>query len=68
MTTKKNKTKFGLNANAYRLPTPTKWRRIGDALLIGSTLVSSQTHSPTIALVSQVLGVVGKFLTNFFHD
>lgn len=60
------KTRFGVNG--YAKPTPAKFRKIGDALLVSSTIVSAQfPDNPKIMLASQLVGIVGKFLTNFFH-
>jgi hypothetical protein len=67
MEKRKTKVRFGLNQ--YRRPTPIKWRRIGDGLLLASTLVSTTNiESPVLATASIVIGTVGKFLTNFFAD
>jgi len=64
---KRNKVRFGLSQ--YRRPTPIRWRRIGDGLLLASTLVSTTNiESPVLATASIVIGTVGKFLTNFFAD
>lgn len=55
----------------YYGPTPKKWRQLGDALLAVSTAVTGYTmytNEQTIALISMICGVVGKFLTNFFTD
>jgi hypothetical protein len=60
------KTEFSISG--YYKPTPTKFRKIGDALLIVSTIVSSQyPENPKVMIISQVVGLLGKFLTNFFH-
>jgi len=60
------KLKFGLSE--YAKPTPKKLRRIGDGLLLASTIVTeeSMTSNPTVASVALLFGVIGKFLTNFF--
>ena len=66
----------------YWSPTPKKWKKIGDALLATSTVITvggmlqfenlkeiftiEQIRWLTIAPI--VLGVIGKFLTNFFKD
>ena len=64
---KRKKVRFGLNQ--YRRPTPIKWRRIGDGLLLASSLVSTTNiESPVLATAAIVIGTVGKFLTNFFAD
>jgi hypothetical protein len=60
------KTEFGING--YYKPTPAKFRKVGDALLVGSALVSTQFgDNPKVMLITQIAGIVGKFLTNFFH-
>jgi hypothetical protein len=60
-----NKTRFGLNQ--YRRPTPAKFRKLGDALLIASTTLGAvEIHNPTVATGIIVIGTIGKFLTNFF--
>lgn len=54
----------------YLKPTPKKWRQLGDALLgvalmgIPSTLAGHEW----IGMTMFGLGVLGKFLTNFFKD
>ena len=66
----------------YWSPTPKKWKKIGDALLATSTVITvggmlqfenlkeiftiEQIRWLTIAPI--ILGVIGKFLTNFFKD
>ena len=56
----------------YLSPTPKKWRKIGDALLGVSTIVTTYAiadeWSKYIQLSALILGVVGKFLTNFFSE
>ena len=66
----------------YWAPTPKKWRRIGDSLLAVATLVAMGGLFQFDALkeiftVEQLrimiggsiaMGVIGKFLTNFFKD
>jgi uncharacterized PurR-regulated membrane protein YhhQ (DUF165 family) len=70
----------------YWAPTPKKWRKIGDAILATGTFITAgalleydkmkEIFTPkevkAIIVVAFVLGVVGKFLTNFFttenHD
>ena len=60
----------------YYKPTPRKWRKIGDAILLTTATLSTlmmtapfndRTISITVWLLS-VVGVVGKVLTNFFKD
>ena len=56
----------------YKSPTPKKWRKIGDALLGVSTIVTTyaiaEEWSKYLQLSALILGVVGKFLTNFFSE
>jgi len=66
----------------YWKPTPKKWRRIGDSLLASATVLSigglwqfdnlkdifTPIELKTMIISSILLGVVGKFLTNFFKE
>jgi hypothetical protein len=55
---------------SYYKPTPKKWRKIGDALL-GVSLVAIPVELggyKWLSISLFVLGVVGKFLTNFFEE
>lgn len=55
----------------YYNPTPRKWRKLGDALLGVSTTITGfaiYEEAKWIAITALVLGVVGKFLTNFFGE
>jgi len=55
--------------NKYYAPTPVKWRKFGDALLGVSTTITGfaiYEEIKWIAITALVLGVIGKFLTNFF--
>lgn len=62
----KKKTQFG--PQGYYKPTPAKFRKVGDALLVGSAVVSAQFgDNPKVMLITQIAGILGKFLTNFFH-
>jgi len=65
METNKN-LKFGLGE--YNKPTPKKLRRLGDGLLLASSLITNELMvvNPTIASISLICGTIGKFLTNFF--
>lgn len=61
--------KFGFNS--YFKPTPKNMRIIGDSLLGASTFLSGYsiiTDNPKIALIVLIVGAIGKFLSNFFHD
>ena len=53
----------------YYKPTPKKWRKLGDALLGVSTLITTfamYNNVHWVAMTALITGVVGKFLTNFF--
>lgn len=66
----------------YWKPTPKKWRKIGDSFLAVSTVLSigglwqfdnlKDVFTPNelkiMIVLSLVLGVIGKFLTNFFVE
>ena len=60
------KLKFGLGE--YDKPTPKKLRRLGDGLLLASSLITNELilTSPAVASISLIIGTIGKFLTNFF--
>lgn len=60
------KLKFGIAE--YSKPTPKKLRRLGDGLLIASSLITNELMitNPAIASISLIIGTIGKFLTNFF--
>jgi len=66
----------------YWKPTPKKWRKAGDAMLAVASILSigglwqfdnlKEIFTPTeiklMIVTSIILGVVGKFLTNFFKE
>ena len=55
----------------YYKPTPTKWRKLGDALLAVSVTITGfamYENVQWVALTALITGVIGKFLTNFFKD
>ena len=57
--------------NRYFKPTPKRFRLLGDALLSVSLFVTSSaiaTGNDIVAYISLGLGIVGKFLTNFFKE
>lgn len=60
------KLKFGIGE--YAKPTPKKLRRLGDGLLLASTIMTNEmmVSKPAVASIALICGVVGKFLTNFF--
>ena len=61
-------TKTKLGVSGFYKPTPAKFRKVGDALLVGSTIVSAQyTDNPKVMLISQLVGLIGKLLTNLAH-
>jgi hypothetical protein len=75
-------TEFKKMTNRYWKPTPKKWRRIGDSLLAVASVLAigglwqfdnlkdifTSTEIKTMIVTSIVLGVIGKFLTNFFKE
>ena len=65
METRKN-LKFGIAE--YSKPTPKKLRRLGDGLLLASSLITNElmVTNPAIASITLIVGTIGKFLTNFF--
>ena len=66
----------------YWSPTPKKWRKMGDALLAASTITSlggmwqfenlkeifTLDQIRWLIVSPMILGVIGKFLTNFFTE
>jgi len=56
----------------YLAPTPKKMRKLGDALLAVSTTIATYAIADDWAKWAQIsalmLGVIGKFLTNFFTE
>lgn len=55
----------------YYKPTPIKWRKLGDALLGASTTITGfaiYNEVKWIAYVALSIGVIGKFLSNFFTE
>jgi len=66
-----NKEKIKLSLKGYAKVTPVKYQKLGDALLSVSSMITGYAVVDEIkwlALVSLAIGVVGKFLTNFFAD
>lgn len=75
-------TKLKKLTSSYWKPTPKKWRRIGDSLLAVASVMAigglwqfdnlKDIFTPfeikLMIVLSIVLGVVGKFLTNFFKE
>ena len=60
----------------YYQPTPKKWRKIGDAILLGTASLSAIMMGAPISdkaktftiFILNVVGVVGKIMTNFFKE
>lgn len=60
----------------YYKPTPKKWRKIGDAILLGTASLSalmmgaplSESAKTLTIFLLNVIGVVGKVITNFFKE
>lgn len=78
----KMKKKFSGIMCHYWKPTPKKWRRIGDSLLAVASVLAigglwqfdnlkdifTTVEIKIMIVLSIALGVVGKFLTNFFKE
>lgn len=50
-------------------PTPAKWKRLGNALLGVSTMITGMAivgDAKYVAEIALFTGVIGKFLTDFF--
>jgi len=66
----KMKTLF--KTTGFYKPTPKIYRKLGDALLAVSTMITTYAiadeWSKYIALAALIIGVAGKFLSNFFTD
>lgn len=60
----------------YYKPTPVNLRKLGDTILIGATSISamimglplSEHQKLWIVFSLNVIGVIGKMITNFFKD
>lgn len=56
----------------YASPTPSRWRKIGDALLAVSTMITTyaiaEEWSKYASLSALILGVLGKFITNLASE
>ena len=61
-----------LSPKNYWKPTPKNMRRFGDTLLILSTSFigyeALYLNNPTLSTIVLIIGVLGKFLTNFFAE
>lgn len=58
--------------NRYFSRTPEKFRKLGDALLAVSTTITTYAIADDwnkwVQISALLLGVIGKFLTNFFTE
>ena len=57
--------------NNFNMPTPKKWKRLGDALLGVSTMITGMAIVGDMKYVAEIAlttGVLGKFLTDFFVE
>jgi hypothetical protein len=74
--TKKLKAMINKAWEHYKQPTPVKWRKIGDAILLGTASLStimmgapiSESQKTFAIFLLNVVGVLGKVITNFFKD
>ncbi len=59
------------SSRSYMQPTPRNLRRFGDGLLAASAVLTSTSIASgnnVLAYISLAVGVLGKFLTNFFAE
>ena len=66
---KKLKVFIGKIWTNYKKRTPDQWRRFGDVLLLVSATIAGSSffmESYFAAFVVQFIGVIGKFLTDFY--
>ena len=59
------------STRSYMQPTPRNLRRLGDGLLAVATAITSAAiagNNDILAYIALGIGVVGKFLTNFFAE
>ena len=60
----------------YKAPTPVKWRKIGDAILLFSTSMSAMVMGLPLSehaklwtiFILNGIGVIGKVITNLFKE
>lgn len=65
-----------MKVSNYYHPTPKAWRKVGDTILLGCTSLSammmgaplSATQKTWVIFGLNVLGVVGKMITNLFKE
>lgn len=63
--------KSNFNIKGYFKPTPKTFRKLGDALLASSALISTYAISEDmkcLAITTLMIGAIGKFATNFFSE
>lgn len=61
---------------SYYKPTPVKWRKIGDAILLGTASLSAMMMGAPLSenaktwsiFILNIVGVAGKVITNFFKE
>jgi len=59
------------STRSYMQPTPKNLRRLGDGLLAAAAVITSSAiagGNNILAYIALGIGVVGKFLTNFFAE
>ena len=66
-----NQKAMKFSSRSYMQPTPSNLRKLGDALLAVSAVITGTAiagGNDILAYISLGLGVLGKFLTNFFAE
>lgn len=61
--------KFGWSK--YWAPTPVNIRKVADAIVVATTAIGGSTiatGNPTVGTIIFIVGVVAKFISNFFAD
>lgn len=63
--------KYNFGLKEYFKPTPKNLRKLGDSLLVIMTMVTGYAvfmSMPYIAYIALGIGVLGKFLSNYFSE
>lgn len=65
------KAKVQVTMSGYFKPTPKLYRKLGDALLSVSSMITGLAiyeEMKWVAITSLAIGVIGKFMSNFFSE